>query len=416
MIIRESKTDRQERILHFSQDVIRNTKIVVIGAGATGNEVLKCLALTGFGYVYVTDMDHISTSNLSRTVLFSEADIGRRKSSTAAERFCAMHIDHGKADFFDGDICHGMGEGVLRRADIVIGCVDNEQTRLFISNLCQFLGKPYIDTGIGEFNWNIFTASGQPGCPCYACTLSPRSEAAALSRIRNSCDVTRRKAAREKLVPTIGISAAAVAALAVQEAIKISHHLKNPNSGLATPRYGWLSCFTAEENTLTNIPYQLRDSCEHHDNYDNYGGVQETPMSARWTLRDVLSWVSETYQQDYDIALYKDNACADRGFVTTGSCTHCGAPMDIYRPQPLQDEDILCDRCRGAGRTPERPSGASIKNYFTADGNRHLLDMTLLELGIPLFHILEFFPCNGGESLFLELTGDLPEVMPNLPT
>ena len=44
----ERKTDRQERIPHFSQEAIKDTKIAVIGAGATGNEVLYFLALTGF--------------------------------------------------------------------------------------------------------------------------------------------------------------------------------------------------------------------------------------------------------------------------------------------------------------------------------------------------------------------------------
>ena len=52
----ERKTDRQERIPHFSQEAIRDTKIAVIGAGATGNEVLKCLALTGLRDVYKRQM------------------------------------------------------------------------------------------------------------------------------------------------------------------------------------------------------------------------------------------------------------------------------------------------------------------------------------------------------------------------
>ena len=165
----ERKTDRQERIPHFSQEAIKDTKIAVIGAGATGNEVLKCLALTGFRYVFITDMDHISTSNLSRTVLFNESDVGKRKAVTAADRFCGMCIDDSPAaDYFDGDLCHGLGEGVIRHCDIVIGCVDNDQTRLFVSNICQLLGKPYIDTGIGGLNWNVFPTSGKEDCPCYA--------------------------------------------------------------------------------------------------------------------------------------------------------------------------------------------------------------------------------------------------------
>ncbi len=412
----EKKTDRQERIPHFSQNAIRNTRVIVVGAGATGNEVLKCLALTGFGYVFIADMDFISTSNLSRTVLFTEADIGKRKASTAAERFCGMSIDAGSADFFDGDLCHGMGEGVFRHADMVIGCVDNEQTRLYVSNLCQVLRKPYIDTGIGGFNWNIFSASGQKDGPCYACTLSQTQENKALQRVRNSCDVTRRKAAKEDHIPTIGISASAAAALAVQEAIKISHQLHNPLNELCLPRYGWMSCFTAEDNRLQNIHFSIRSDCEHHDNYDNHGGVMETPISARWKLKDVLLWVQKQFGKEYAVALYKDNVCADRSFVTKAFCEYCGTAIDIYRPQPLQDEDMLCKDCRKAGRVPQMPSNATIKNWFSTEDEECLQEMTLLELGIPLFHVLEFAPIDEvGESLYLELTADIDEVMPHLP-
>lgn len=412
----ERKSDRQERIPHFLQNNIRNARVAVIGAGATGNEVLKCLALTGFGYVYITDMDHISSSNLSRTVLFWENDVGLRKAGTAAERYCGLCIEKAQADVFDGDICHGLGEGVIRHVDLVIGCVDNEQTRLYISNICQLLGKPYIDTGIGGFHWNVFAASGRVDGPCYACTMSQRQEQRALNRIRNSCDVTRRVAAATGHVPTIGISAASAGALAVQEAIKICHHLNDGNSGLMPPRYGWMSCFTAEENELKNIPFHVRASCQHHDNYASHGGVAETPMSARWKLKDVLAWVQARYGKPYAVALYKDNVCAERSFITRAHCKSCGREIDVYRPQPLQDEDMLCDECRQAGRLPETPSNALRKNLFDSTEESRLQEMTLLELGIPLLHILELAPVDEeGESLYLELTGDLEEVMPNLP-
>ena len=412
----ERKTDRQERIPNFLQSNIRKAKVAVIGAGATGNEVLKCLALTGFGYVYITDMDHISTSNLSRTILFNEDDVGKRKAQTAAERYCDMCIETARADVLDGDLCHSLGEGVIRHVDLVIGCVDNEQTRLFVSNLCQLLGKPYIDTGIGGFNWNVFAASGKGDCPCYACTMSQTQEQRALDRIRNSCDVTRRMAASTGHVSTIGISAASAGALAVQEAIKVCHHLFDADSNLLEPRYGWMSCFSAEENELKNIRFLVRSDCEHHDSYANYGGVHETPMSAHWKLNDVSDWVEAQYGKQYAIALYKDNICAERSFITKAFCKSCGKEIAVYRPQPLRDEEMLCDTCRAAKRLPEMPSNATRKNKFDSTDEPRLQVMTLLELGIPLLHILEFAPVDEqGDSLYLELTGDLGEVMPNLP-
>ena len=63
----------------WRQDRLRSARILVVGAGALGNEVMKNLALLGLGTIYVIDFDLIEPSNLSRSVLFREADAGRRE-------------------------------------------------------------------------------------------------------------------------------------------------------------------------------------------------------------------------------------------------------------------------------------------------------------------------------------------------
>ena len=82
----ESMVDRQKLIPWWEQDVVNNSYVLVAGAGAIGNEVLKNLALIGVGHILICDMDVISTSNLSRTVLFTKDDVGKYKAKVAAER------------------------------------------------------------------------------------------------------------------------------------------------------------------------------------------------------------------------------------------------------------------------------------------------------------------------------------------
>src|SRR5712691_1793040 len=70
----------------WRQEKLAAAKVLVVGAGALGNEVLKNLALLGVGTVLVIDLDRVEPSNLSRSVLFRAGDGGRGKAEVAAER------------------------------------------------------------------------------------------------------------------------------------------------------------------------------------------------------------------------------------------------------------------------------------------------------------------------------------------
>src|SRR5437763_2923670 len=120
----ETFFDRQRLIPWWNQETIANAKIMVVGAGALGNETIKNLLLLGFRNLVICDFDHIETSNLSRTVLFGPEDIGKSKAVTAAERarrLCLSEDHHITA--FQGDITSELGLGVFQAMDVVLGCL-----------------------------------------------------------------------------------------------------------------------------------------------------------------------------------------------------------------------------------------------------------------------------------------------------
>jgi len=89
LLIPNLKTDRQgtfELISWWERTKVEKAKVLVVGAGALGNEVTKNLALMGVGNIFILDFDTIEMANLSRSVLYRESDTGRRKAEIAAAR------------------------------------------------------------------------------------------------------------------------------------------------------------------------------------------------------------------------------------------------------------------------------------------------------------------------------------------
>src|SRR5712691_9279383 len=94
--LKEGRFARFEAIEWWDQALLKEARILVIGAGALGNEVIKNLALLGVGNLIIVDMDRIELSNLSRSVLFREEDESQFKAECAAlaakRIYPALHV------------------------------------------------------------------------------------------------------------------------------------------------------------------------------------------------------------------------------------------------------------------------------------------------------------------------------------
>ncbi len=220
-------TDRYQRhglIDWFDQVKLLKTRVVVVGAGAVGNEVLKNLALLGVGHIHVFDFDRIEEHNLTRCVLFRDSDINLFKADVAAEACRRIDpnitIKASHTDFWDGLTLTEVSE-----SDAVISCVDNYEARIRLNQLCLMTDTDFYNTGIDSrySSVEIFPFSTNPECACYECTL-PLSAYTTMQK-RYSCGWLRKVAFEEKKIPTTAITSSIAGSFAVSMLLnRINEH------------------------------------------------------------------------------------------------------------------------------------------------------------------------------------------------
>src|SRR5690348_12798708 len=117
---------RLRLISWWRQERLQAARVLVVGAGALGNEVLKNLALVGLGTIEVIDLDVVEPSNLSRSVLFRTEDGGRPKAEVAAARARELNPEI-RIVARHGDVITDLGLGAFADVELVIGCLDNRE-------------------------------------------------------------------------------------------------------------------------------------------------------------------------------------------------------------------------------------------------------------------------------------------------
>src|SRR5258708_6829327 len=219
--VSEDRFSRLRLISWWDQEKIAKCRLLVVGAGALGNEILKNAALLGFTQVVVVDMDRIEESNLSRAVLYRSEDVGRFKADAASTAFQSL-APGSTAHPVMAIVVHGCGFGLFEWSDVIVAGLDNREARLWIKRSAWKVNRPWIDGAIEGINGVVRVfLPGVP--PCYECTLGEVDWA--LLEKRMSCNLLALEAAPEGKIPTTPTISSIIAGIQVQEAVKLIHSL-----------------------------------------------------------------------------------------------------------------------------------------------------------------------------------------------
>jgi adenylyltransferase/sulfurtransferase len=149
------------------QERLRGAKVLIVGAGGLGSPVGLYLAAAGVGIIGIIDDDILEPSNLHRQVLHATADIGREKSTSAADAIQRLN-PHVEVRTHQERLTPARAAGLLRDYDVVVDGSDNYATRYAINDACAELGIVWIYGSVERFSGQV-SVFGASGGPCYRC-------------------------------------------------------------------------------------------------------------------------------------------------------------------------------------------------------------------------------------------------------
>jgi molybdopterin/thiamine biosynthesis adenylyltransferase len=357
--VHEDRYSRFRLIPWWDQNKLQSARVLVVGAGALGNEILKNLVLLGFERIVIVDLDKIEESNLSRTILYRSSDVGTYKADAAARSVLAL-APNVKLKPLVANVVQDCGLGIFSWSDVIIAGLDNREARLWINRCAWKLNRPWIDGAIEGINGvaRVFVAGT---APCYECTLGETDWK--LLEQRMSCNLLPREANTEGKVATTPTISSVIAGIEVQEAVKLLHGMPTlAGSGFV---------FEGLNHTSYKVSYTANPDCMSHFTYES---VTELPRkSSEWTLEDFRRrGVEDLGDEDVVVEFSRD-------VVRDLECPQCGTKEDIFVPVG----SIRYEQ----GRCPRDGQMRVVKTIHSYDGSEDFGKRTLDQLGLPLFDV-----------------------------
>ena len=244
MTLTEAELERYSRQLVLpewsgeSQERLRQSGAMVVGAGALGSPASMYLAAAGIGWLGIVDSDAVELSNLHRQLLHFTPDVGVPKAENAAVKLRALNPEV-QIDAYPARLDASNAEAILAEVDVVLDCADSFETRYVVNDACCALGVPLVEAAVLGLAGQVMTIA--PGrSACYRCAFAESPPAGSVPSCREA----------GVLGPVAGI-AGSIQAL---EAIKLL-------TGVGSPLLDRILRIDAATTEQTLIATERRDDC-----------------------------------------------------------------------------------------------------------------------------------------------------------
>lgn len=166
-------------------EALSTCKVLVVGAGGIGCELLKNLVLTGFKNIEVIDLDTIDVSNLNRQFLFQKKHVGKSKAQVAKESALQFCPSANIVAYHDSIMNPEYNVEFFRKFVLVMNALDNAAARNHVNRMCLAADIPLIESGTAGYLGQVSVIK-KGLTECYECQPKPAQKTFPGCTIRNT--------------------------------------------------------------------------------------------------------------------------------------------------------------------------------------------------------------------------------------
>ena len=218
---------------------LKNSKVLLVGAGGLGSPVALYLTAAGIGHLTIIDADKVELSNLQRQILHDETSLGTTKVKSAHKRLTALNSDT-TINLIEDSFNLNNAQDLVEEHDLIIDGSDNFPTRFLVNDACYFSEKPLVYGSIFQYEGQLTLFNPKKKGPCYRCIVPEVPEDGAVPNCLEA--------------GVIGTLPGIIGSLQSMEAIKYL-------SGIGTPMVGKMLYYNALQTEFRNITLHPDPQC-----------------------------------------------------------------------------------------------------------------------------------------------------------
>jgi len=144
------------------QEKLKESKVLVVGAGGLGSPVLLYLAAAGVGHIGIIDHDTVDISNLQRQIIHNTDDVEYSKIVSAREKIKKLN-PHTRVEIYDLLFNSDNALPIIESYDVIVDATDNFPTRYLINDACILKNKPFVYGSIYQYEGQVSVMNFQGG-------------------------------------------------------------------------------------------------------------------------------------------------------------------------------------------------------------------------------------------------------------